>query len=105
MKKSTLGITPMPGKIIVRPDSASDSLQSGIVLPATRDKSRKSTGVIEAVDEYNDLSLKVGQRVLYEEYGPHQITHDSEEFVIIDTADTAILAVINSEAEVNVHEQ
>lgn len=98
----SLGLTPTEGKVIIKPEVEEEVSKSGIVIARNEGK-KKRTGKVAAVDALNELGLAVGDRVIYEEYGPHPIKFDGQEYVVIDTFNTQILAVISDDTEVNVH--
>lgn len=98
-----INLIPLDGKIIVRPEDEQEKIKSGIILPPTREQKRKQTGYVLITDDENRHNLQVGDKIVFEAYGVHSITHDGVELLIIDTNNTEILAVINTDTEVTVN--
>jgi chaperonin GroES len=91
-------LKPLADLVIVKPAELESKTKSGIIIPDTaKEKSQK--GKVLAVGpgkmskgELVPLSVKVGDMVLYKEYGGDEIKLDSEEVMILKEED--ILAII-----------
>lgn len=93
-------LTPVPGKIILKPIQEDTTTASGIVLPDTVDKERPEKAEVIAIGEAETLEngskkempVKVGDKVLFTKYGPTEVKLDGEEFLIASASD--VLAII-----------
>lgn len=79
-------IRPLGNNLLIKPFKE-EVTKSGIILQP--DKKRKSEGEIIAIGA--ETELKVGQRVVYTEFGGKEIKVDGEEYEVINYND--ILAV------------
>jgi len=91
-------LKPLGDRVIIEPESAEQTTQSGIVLPDTaqeRPQSGKvlSVGEGRVTDEGKTIPLKVkeGDTVIYAKYGGTEIKLEGKEFLIVKESD--ILAI------------
>jgi len=93
-------IKPLHDKIVVKPISEAETTVSGIVLPDTVDKERPEKGEVIATGPGKmlasgsrvDVSVKVGDKVMFKKYSPDEIKIDGQEYLIISDED--ILGII-----------
>ena len=91
---------PLGDKVILRPAKEEEKTKSGIVLPATASKEKPEQGEVVAVgpgkmtDEGKlvPMSLKVGDTVVFQKYGPTEVELENEDYLVVSEND--ILAVI-----------
>jgi chaperonin GroES len=91
-------IKPLEDRILVRPEEASETTISGIVIPDTA-KEKPQEGTVLAVgpgkrSDTGDLipmEVKEGDRVIYSKYGGTEITLDGEDLLILSARD--VLAI------------
>ena len=89
-----LKIKPLGDKLVVEPNSAEQTLASGIVIPDTA-KEKPQQGKVLAVGNGRVLDngtripmeVKVGDKVLYSKYGGTEIKLDEEELLILNERD------------------
>jgi len=82
-------LKPLGDKVVVQVMEQEDKTASGIYLPDTA-KKKPQEGKIVAVGEgrtldsgeRNQLTVKVGDRVLFSKYGGNEVTVDGEEYTI-----------------------
>ncbi len=87
-----LKIKPLGERVIIEPAKAEEKTPSGIIIPDTA-KEKPQRGTVVAIPEKNDdISVKVGDMVLYGKYAGTEITLDDKEYLIMNQSD--ILAVI-----------
>jgi chaperonin GroES len=86
-------IKPLGDRVIVKPKEAEEKTKGGIILPDTA-KEKPIEGSIVAVGpgKYEDgklvdLTVKVGDTVLYGKYGGTEITVEGEEYLIMRESD------------------
>ncbi len=91
-------IKPLGDKVLVKPNSSTEKTAGGIVLPDTA-KERPQEGEVIAVgpgrvlDNGNraEITVKVGDTVIYSKYGGTEIKSDGTEYLILD--ESSLLAV------------
>jgi len=91
-------LKPLSGRVLVKPLKSEAKSTGGILLPDTAQK-RPQEGKVVAVGEGKVLDngqvepvpVKVGDVVIYPEYGGTEVKLDDEEYLLIDS--DALLAV------------
>jgi chaperonin GroES len=102
MTSKKLNIRPLEDRVVVQPSEAEERTAGGIVLPDTaREKPQRGTVVavgpgklLEKSGERAQMSLKVGDKVIYGKYSGTEIEIDGEDYVILRESD--VLAVQGS---------
>ncbi len=89
-----LNIKPLGDRVVVEPAPAEEKTASGIIIPDTaKEKPQKGTVVaVPEKDKDNNISVKVGDQVLYGKFAGTEITIDDRDYLIMSQSD--ILAVI-----------
>lgn len=90
-----MNIKPVGDRLLVKAVKEEETTKSGIVLPESVSKEKRTEGEIIAIgsgEKVSQLNLKVGQKVLYSKYGGDEIKIDEEEYKIIGHED--VLAII-----------
>ena len=95
-----MNIKPLFNNVVVKPATKEETTKSGIVLPATVEKERSEQGEIVAIGSGRELengskremSVKVGDKVMFKKYSPDEIKVDGEDYLVISESD--IIAVI-----------
>ena len=92
-------ITPLGDRVIVKPKEAEETTKGGIILPDTV-KEKPIEGSIVAVGpgkneegKLVEMSVKVGDTVLYGKYGGTEITVEDDEYLIMRESD--IFGIVN----------
>ena len=91
-------IQPLADRVVVKPLEQESKTKSGIIIPDTaKEKSQKGKVVAVGKGKYEDgklvpLTVKLGDIVLYKEYGGDEMKLDSEDVMILKEED--ILAII-----------
>lgn len=93
-------LKPLHDHLIVKALTEQAATASGIILPDTVDKERPERGEVIAagpgkVSESGikiEMSVKVGDKVMFKKYAPDDVKVDGEEYLIISESD--VLAVI-----------
>jgi chaperonin GroES len=100
-KATTLSITPMHDRVVVKPFSKDEELAAsiGIIIPDTvkRDKPEQGTVVAVGNGKYEDgdlipMTVKVGDTVLFSKYGYDEVKINDTEYYILP--ESSILAII-----------
>lgn len=90
-----MNLKPLGDRVIVKPMPKEETTKSGIILPDTISKESRMEGEIIALgngEKLSKLSLKVGQKVVYSEYGGSEIKLDDQTYKILNHED--LLAII-----------
>jgi len=87
-------IKPLADQVLIEPISIEEKTASGIILPDTADKEKPEQGKVIEVGPGRDkkMSVKVGDLVLFNKYGPNEIKIDNKEYLIAKEED--ILAIL-----------
>lgn len=93
-------IKPLGDKVVVTLVEAEEKTAGGILLPDSA-KKKPTEGKVVAVGtgrllengNRNELSVKVGDRVLFSKYGGNEVSLDGTEYTILD--EDQIYAVLN----------
>lgn len=93
-------IQPLNDHVIVKPITEDDITKAGIVLPDTVDKERPEKGEVIAVGpgklldngQRAEMSVSVGDKVMFKKYSPDEIKVDDQEYLVISESD--ILAIL-----------
>jgi len=98
-KKAKLQIQPLGDRVVVERDESKETTSGGIVLPDTaKDKPVRGTvialGTGRLLDDgsRSEFQVKVGDRVLFHQFGPEAINVGEEEYLLM--REDEILAVI-----------
>jgi chaperonin GroES len=84
-------LKPLGDKVVVELVEQEDKTASGIYLPDSA-KKKPQTGLIIATGngrildngQRNDLTVKVGDKVLFSKYGGNEVTIDGKDLTILD---------------------
>jgi len=91
-------IQPLGDRVVIKPLDEESKTKSGIIIPDTaKEKSQKGKVVAVGKGKYDDgklnpLTVKLGDTVLYKEYGGDEFKLDGEEVIILKEED--ILAIL-----------
>lgn len=96
---SKLNVTPLQDRVIVKPAQAEETTKGGIILPDTA-KEKPIEGIVVAVGPGKiaddgkaiNMTVKVGDKVLYGKYSGTEVTIDGEEYLFMRESD--IFAVV-----------
>jgi len=91
----SMKLHPLGDRVVVKPTPQEEMTKSGLYLPDTADKEKKAEGEIIAIgngEKVRKLNLKVGQKVVYSQYGGSEFKVDKVEYKILGEDD--LLAVL-----------
>ncbi len=89
-----LKIQPLADRVIIEPTAAEQKTASGLYIPDTA-KEKPQQGKVVAVGKGkkdHDMTVKVGDTVLYGKYSGSELKHDGNDYMIMREDD--ILAII-----------
>ncbi|MBX4205546.1 MAG: co-chaperone GroES [Candidatus Doudnabacteria bacterium] len=90
-----MNIQPLGDRILVKVLEEAETTKSGIVIPGTAEKEKKSEGEIVAIGEgekVKKLNLKVGDKVMFGKYSGEEVQIEKVEHKFLKEEE--ILAVI-----------
>lgn len=95
-----MNLKPLNNNVIVKASNKEEMTKSGIFLPDTMNKEKPEQGEVIAVGPGKidnngnkiEMSVKVGQKVVFKKYSPDDIKIDNEEYLVINEND--ILAIL-----------
>lgn len=95
-------LKPLHDNVVVKPITEEEITKAGIVLPDTIDKERPEKGEIVEVGPgkllktggRSEMSVKVGDTVIFKKFSPEEIKLNDEEYLIINESD--ILAILQN---------
>ncbi|GAV30752.1 MAG: co-chaperone GroES [Anaerosomatales bacterium] len=93
-------LKPLFDNIVVKPAKAEEQTKSGLIIPDTAQEKPKQGEVIAVGDgRWDDegekrvpMDVKVGDKVIYKEWGKTSVKIDGEEYFIMSQGD--VLAII-----------
>jgi len=93
-----MNLKPLADRVVVKPTQQESKTKAGIIIPDTaKEKSHQGEVVAVGPGRYDDgklvtPSVKIGDKVLYKEYGGDEFKLDGKELVVLKEED--IIAVI-----------
>jgi chaperonin GroES len=86
-------VKPLADRVMVKLEKNEAKTAGGIIIPDTAQE-KTQTGVVVAIGDDKDvITVKVGDKVMYDKYAGTQVKIDQDEHLIIKMAD--IIAVID----------
>ena len=87
-------VKPLADRVLLKQEKAETKTASGIIIPETAQE-KTQTATVEAVGpgtEKEKITLKAGDRVMYDKYAGTQLKIDGEDYLIVKNSD--IIAVV-----------
>ncbi len=87
-------VKPLADRVLVKNDKAETKTSSGIIIPEAAQEKTQTATVVEIGPGTEDvkMTVKVGDRIMYDKYAGTQIKIDGEDHLILKMDD--IIAVI-----------
>lgn len=93
-------IKPLGNRVIIKPIAKNEQTKSGIILPDTVEGEKPEQGEVMFIGpgkllengQRAEMSVKVGDKVLFKKYSPDEIKVDGKEVLVLEEGD--ILAVL-----------
>jgi chaperonin GroES len=93
-------LRPLGDRVILAPLAKEEVTKGGIILPSTVDKERPEQGKVIAVGPGKlrddgvrvEMSVKVGDMVLFKKYAPDEIKMDDETYLVLSESD--LMAIV-----------
>jgi len=85
-------IKPLGDRVLIKMEEVEEKTASGIYIPQTAQE-KAQTGIVAAIgDDEDAITVKVGDKIMYDKYAGTSIKVDGEENLLVRMSD--ILAVI-----------
>lgn len=87
-------LRPLADRVLLKEEKAETTTKSGILLPESAQE-KTQTAKVEAVGpgtEKEKITVKVGDRVMYDKHSGVQVKMDGEDYLIVKNSD--IIAVV-----------
>ncbi|WP_296024347.1 MULTISPECIES: co-chaperone GroES [unclassified Treponema] len=87
-------LKPLADRVLLKEEKAETTTKSGILLPESAQE-KTQTAKVEAVGpgtEKEKITVKVGDRVMYDKYSGVQVKMNGEDYLIVKNSD--IIAVV-----------
>lgn len=79
-------IQPLQGNVLIEPAAADEKTAGGLIIPdSAKEKPSEGTVVSLAADATDQIA--VGDRVIYKKYGGTEITHEGNDYMIVQDSD------------------
>ena len=87
-------IKPLADRVLVKNEKAESKTASGIIIPEAAQEKTQTAKVVAVGPgtEEDKITVKVGERIMYDKYAGTQIKINNEDHLILKTSD--IIAVI-----------
>jgi chaperonin GroES len=87
-----MAIKPLGERVLVKMEEIQEKTASGIFIPQTAQEKTQIAEVL-AIGDDESITVKKGDKVLYDKYAGTAVKADGQEFLIINMSD--ILAIIS----------
>ncbi len=86
-------VTPLGDRVLVKVEQGEEKTKGGLFIPDTA-KEKTTTGIVEAIgDDTESITVKVGDKVMYDKYAGTSVTIDDVDYLVIKAED--LLAVVS----------
>ena len=87
-------LKPLADRVLVKNDKSESKTASGIFIPEAPQEKTQTASVVAVGPGTEDvkITVKAGDRVMYEKYGGTEVKIDGEEYLILKMSD--IIAII-----------
>jgi chaperonin GroES len=85
-------IKPLADRVLIKTEEAETKTSSGLYIPQTAQEKTQIGEVVAIGDDEDMITVKVGQKVMYDKYAGEKVKVDGVEHLIIRMAD--LIAVV-----------
>lgn len=86
-------VKPLKDRVLIKVMEAETKTASGIYIPDTAQEKTQTGSVIAVGDDKESITVKVGDKVMYDKYAGTAISIDSVDHLIVKSSD--ILAIVS----------
>jgi chaperonin GroES len=96
--KSTVKVSPLADRVVVKPLEETEQMRGGLYIPDTAKEKPQQGEVVAAgpgrfeKDKRVPMEVKVGDKILYGKYSGTEVTLESDTYLIL--RETDILAIV-----------
>ncbi|ORC31778.1 co-chaperone GroES [Marispirochaeta aestuarii] len=84
-------VNPIGDRVLVKLEEVEEKTASGIFIPQTAQE-KTQTGIVEAVGDDESITVKPGQKVMYDKYAGTTIKVDGKDMLLVRMSD--VMAII-----------
>ncbi len=88
-----MSIRPLGDRVLIKMQELEEKTSGGIFIPQTAQEKTQSGTVVAVGDDKDAITVKAGQKVMYDKYAGTQVKIDGTDHLILHMGD--ILAVID----------
>ena len=85
-------VKPLGDRILIKMEQEETTTRGGIIIPETAQEKTQIGNVIAVGDDEDVITVKVGQRVMYDKYAGTSVKIGDEDHLILSMSD--VLAVV-----------
>ena len=85
-------VKPLSDRVLIKAEEAEEKTAGGLFIPQTAQEKTQTGTVIEIGDDKDMITVKAGQKVMYDKYAGTTVSIDGKDHLLLRMAD--ILAVI-----------
>lgn len=86
-------IKPLGSRVLIKMVEAEEKTKGGIYIPETASQEKTQRGIIEEIGDSEDITVKVGDEVIYAKYAGDSVKMDNQEFLLISIDD--VIAIVS----------
>ncbi len=86
-------VKPIGDRVLVKMEEVEEKTASGIFIPQTAQEKTQAGVVVEVGDDKDAITVKKGDKIMYDKYAGTNVTIDGEEHLLVKMQD--ILATID----------
>jgi chaperonin GroES len=90
-QEEDMKVNPIGDRVLVKLEEVEEKTASGIFIPQTAQE-KTQTGTVEAVGDDESITVKAGEKVMYDKYAGTTIKVDGKDMLLVRMSD--IMAVI-----------
>ncbi len=83
---SELKIQPLGTRVVIKPLEQESKTSSGLYIPETA-KEKPQSGLVMAIGDFEDIKLKVDDRVLFAKYTGTEFKLDGQDYLLMECND------------------
>ncbi len=85
-------VKPLSDRVLIKTEVMEEKTAGGLFIPQTAQEKTQTGSVVEIGDDKEVITVKVGQKVMYDKYAGTAVTIDGEDHLLLRMSD--ILAII-----------
>ena len=85
-------VRPIGDRVLIKIEEGEEKTAGGIFIPQTAQEKTQTGTIVEVGDDKDVITVKKGQKVMYDKYAGTTVTIAGDDFLLVKMAD--ILAVI-----------